>query len=104
MGELGRDWLRGVGVTVPVTGGGGGGWENSHAWPLCWPLVSLGTLLSPAHIPGQRSQGHVLHHDSHGRLNNHTKHSHDVRMLQLLQRGGLMQQAPSIHWHSAQGR
>ncbi len=23
MGELGRDWLRGVGVTVPVTGGGG---------------------------------------------------------------------------------
>jgi hypothetical protein len=23
MGELGRDWLRGVGVTVPVTGVGG---------------------------------------------------------------------------------
>ena len=23
MGELGRDWARGVGVTVPVTGGGG---------------------------------------------------------------------------------
>ena len=36
MGELGRDWLRGVGVTVPVTGGGG----NNQAWPLCWPLVS----------------------------------------------------------------
>jgi hypothetical protein len=34
MGELGRDWLRGVGVTVPVTGGGG----NNQAWPLCWPL------------------------------------------------------------------
>jgi hypothetical protein len=36
MGELGKDWLRGVGVTVPVTGGGG----NNQAWPLCWPLVS----------------------------------------------------------------
>jgi hypothetical protein len=36
MGELGRDWLRGVGVTVPVTGGVG----NNQAWPLCWPLVS----------------------------------------------------------------
>ena len=39
MGELGRDWLRGlrgVGVTVPVTGGGGPG--NNQAWPLCWPL------------------------------------------------------------------
>ncbi len=23
MGELGKDWLRGVGVTVPVTGGWG---------------------------------------------------------------------------------
>ena len=31
MGELRRDWLRGVGVTVPVTGGGG----NNQAWPLC---------------------------------------------------------------------
>ncbi len=30
MGELGRDWLRGVGVTVPVAGGGG----NNQAWPL----------------------------------------------------------------------
>jgi hypothetical protein len=36
MGELGRVWLRGVGVTVPVTGGGG----NNQAWSLCWPLVS----------------------------------------------------------------
>jgi hypothetical protein len=35
MGELGRDsdWfkLRGVGVTVPVTGGGGGGEQPSLA-------------------------------------------------------------------------
>jgi hypothetical protein len=36
MGELGKDWLRGVGVTVPVTGSGG----NNQAWPLCWPLVN----------------------------------------------------------------
>ena len=36
MGKLGRDWSRGVEVTVPVTGGGG----NNQAWPLCWPLVS----------------------------------------------------------------
>jgi hypothetical protein len=38
MGELpvGRDWLRGMGVTVPVTGGVG----NNQASPLCWPLVS----------------------------------------------------------------
>jgi hypothetical protein len=39
MGELGRVWLRGlrgVGVTVPVTGGGG----NNQAWPLCWPLMA----------------------------------------------------------------
>ena len=41
MGELGRDWLRGVGVTVPVTGGGG----NNQAW-VC---VALGwsTLFLP---------------------------------------------------------
>jgi hypothetical protein len=30
MGELGKDWLRGMGVTMPVTGGGG----NNQAWPL----------------------------------------------------------------------
>jgi hypothetical protein len=42
MGELGRDWARGVGVTVPVTGGGG----NNQAWPLCWPLVSCVVMLA----------------------------------------------------------
>jgi hypothetical protein len=30
MGALGKDWWRGVGVTVPVTGGGG----SYLAWPL----------------------------------------------------------------------
>jgi hypothetical protein len=39
MGELGTDWLREVGVMVPVTGDGPGG-GNNQAWPLCWPLVS----------------------------------------------------------------
>jgi hypothetical protein len=33
MGELGREWLRGVGVTVPVTGGASGG--NNQAFCQC---------------------------------------------------------------------
>ena len=33
MGELGRDWLRGVGVLVPVTGWVGG------VFPLSWPRM-----------------------------------------------------------------
>jgi hypothetical protein len=39
MGELGRDWLRGVGVTVPVTGGGG----NNQAWPLSFCFMANGS-------------------------------------------------------------
>jgi hypothetical protein len=40
MGELGKVWLRGVGVTVPVTEGGGGG--DNQAWHLqCKYLPTL---------------------------------------------------------------
>jgi hypothetical protein len=40
MGELGRDWLRGVGVTVPVTGGGA---QPSLAVMLATVHVSAGS-------------------------------------------------------------